>query len=124
MSNLPNLPLVQEKFYNAIKEELTKEQAKYPDFEVMAVFLQTWGDTTLGFGGWGGQSMTAAYTTVIRNNDLGYVAVFFGNAMAYIVRHPNDKFWEDMRRGKMGAVGERHKYEKVKMNGKDSASNG
>lgn len=123
MADLPNLPLVQERFYNAIKEELVKEQIRYPNFEVMAVFLQTWGDTTLGFGGIGGQSMTSAYTTVIQNYDLGYVAVFFGNIMAYIVKHPNDKFWNDVWGRKMGAVRERHKYEKVEMDGEDGGGN-
>ncbi len=119
MANLPNLPLIQERFYNAIKEELTKNQTRYPVFEVMAVFLQTWGSTALGFGGFGGQSMTNAYTTVIQSGDLGYAAVFFGNTMAYIVQHPNDKFWEDVREGHMCAVSNCSKYEKAKMDGED-----
>ncbi len=117
MANLPNLPLIQERFYNAIKEELAKE--KYPIFEVKAVFLQTWGSTALGFGGIGGQSMTSAYTTVIESDDLGYAAVFFGNIMAYIVQHPNDKFWEDVRKGNMCAVRDCRKYEKAKMGEED-----
>ncbi len=109
MNNLPNLPLIQERFYNAIRGELAKE---YPEFEVMAVFLQVWGSTALGFGGIGGQSITAAYTTVIQNCNLGYAAVFFGNIMAHIVQRPNDKFWEDMQKGNMCAVRDCHKYEK------------
>ncbi len=123
MTNLPNLPLIQERFYNAIKEELTKEQARYPGFEVKAVFLQTWGSTALGFGGIGGQSMTSAYTTVIQSYDLGYAAVFFGNIMAYIVQHPNDKFWEDVCKGNMCAVSYCHKYEKAKIDGEEGTSN-
>ncbi len=123
MTDLPNLPLIQERFYNAIKDNLPKEQIGYPDFEVMAVFSQTWGSTALGFGGIGGQSMTSAYTTVIQNYDLGYVAVFFGNVMAYIVRYPNDKFWEDVRGERMGAVRDRHKYEKVEISEKDGKAN-
>ena len=124
MANLPNLPLIQERFYNAIKEELSKEQIRYPLFEVMAVFLQTWGSTALGFGGIGGQSITSAYTTVIQNDNLGYAAVFFGNIMAYIVQHPNDKFWEDVRKGNMCAVRCCRKYEKAKTDGEDGDING
>ncbi len=114
MTNLPNLSLIQERFYNAIKEDLAKNQTKYPVFEIMAVFSQTWGSTALGFGGVGGQSMTSAYTTVIQNYDLGYAAVFFGNIMAYIVLHPNHKFWEDVQGRKMCDVRAHHKYENTK----------
>ena len=50
---LPCLPLVQERFWNAIKDDLTKEDKKYyPEFE-MTMFLQIWGSTALGFSGIG-----------------------------------------------------------------------
>lgn len=112
MATLPNLPLIQERFYNKIKGELDEKDIKYPEFEVLGVFLQFWGSTALGFGGIGGAAVTSAYTTVIENNKLGYVGVFFGERLAYIIYQPNDKFRDDLKARCMVDVMSYSKYEK------------
>lgn len=94
--NLPCLPLIQERFWNAIKDDLNKEEKKcHPEFE-MTMFLQTWGDTSLGFGGIGGQAITSAYTTVVRDTYSGWCGVFFGEKLAYKIKNPNQTFNEDV----------------------------
>ena len=104
ITELPCLPLIQERFWNTIKDELNEEQKKYyPEFEMM-MFKQTWGSTALGFGGIGGQAITSAYTTVIMDMNTGWVGVFFGEILAYKIHNPNEKFYEDMRNGNMAEV--------------------
>lgn len=93
MTELPNLELIQERFYNHIKPELG--DLRYPQFEVN-VFLQTWGSTYLGFGGIEGQAMTSAYTTVIWEETTGIYGVFFGEGLGYVIKNPNDLFVRDM----------------------------
>lgn len=92
-TKLPNLELIQERFYNHIKSELNN--LNYPEFE-LTVFLQTWGSTALGFGGVGGQAMTSAYTTVIWEENTGIYGVFFGERLAYVIENPNIVFLDDL----------------------------
>lgn len=63
------------------------------DIEVL-LFLQGWSDTTIGFGGIGGQAMTSAYTVVI-NDGLTYY-VYFGGRFAYKVNNPTSNFFEHL----------------------------
>lgn len=100
-TDLPCLPLIQERFWNAIKDELSEQEKKYyPEFDMM-MFKQTWGSTALGFGGIGGQAMTSAYTTVVMDMHTGWVGVFFGETLAYKINNPNQKFYKDMHNGQM-----------------------
>jgi hypothetical protein len=93
---LPCLPLIWERFYNAIKDELSEEEKKYyPEFE-FTMFSQTWGSTALGFGTMGGQMITSAYTTVVEDIYSGWCGVFFGEALAYKIKNPNEKFKKDV----------------------------
>lgn len=46
-------------------------------------FPQTWGSTSMGFGGMGGAAMTTAYTTVILMDKKVYV--YFGGSFCYAV---------------------------------------
>jgi len=95
-TELPCLPLIQERFWNAIKDDLSEEEKKYrPEF-TMDMFEQTWGNTALGFGGIGGQAITSAYTTVVRDMYSGWCGVFFGERLAYKIKDPNQKFNEDV----------------------------
>lgn len=77
-------------------------------------FVQTWSSTALGFGGWGGSSMTPAVTTIVyreaRNEHIPIYYVFFGSSFAYAIKNPNQKFFEDMEREDMAEVSEA--YEK------------
>jgi len=52
--------------------------------EVIAMFVQTWGSTGLGFGGLAGQAVTDAYTVVIQGPG-GHHAVYWGGRFAYLV---------------------------------------
>lgn len=63
-------------------------------------FSQAWSSTALGFGGWGGQAITAANTTVIRLGN-GQWHVFFGSKLAYVVENPTKEFHEDLLNKRM-----------------------
>jgi hypothetical protein len=70
------------------------------DFEVYAMFPQTWGSTALGHGGMGGASMTTAYTVVLECQHTQEFLVYFGGTWCYTVsrRSANiDAFVEDCR---------------------------
>lgn len=71
------------------------------DLTVYSMFTQSWGSTALGFGGIGGQAITAAYVCVIESNLVGQFAVYFGGRLAYVIQHPNGKFWEDIANKRM-----------------------
>lgn len=66
-------------------------------------FPQSWGSTSLGFGGIGGQAITAAQTTVVRGPGTD-CCVYFGSRLAYHVPRPSDHFWECVRAWRMPAV--------------------
>ena len=96
MKEYPNLPLIQERIWNAIKDlDFIQNTKYYPEFEVY-VFPQTWGSTALGFGGIGGQAII--------------YGVFFINRLAYVIESPNDKFFEDLQRGNMSDCAMAGKY--------------
>lgn len=108
--SLPCLPLIQERFWNAVKDKDEYKSIKYfPEF-VFRMFPQTWGSTALGFGGIGGQAMTSAYTTVVCDDYIGWNGVFFGERLAYLILNPNQDFYKDMMNGCMGDVSKRGKY--------------
>lgn len=98
MANLPCLPLIMERHINAVRSR--GEEYKYPEVE-MRMFKQTWGSTALGFGGFGGQAITAAYTVIVEDYSEGWYSVFFGDRLAYLIRNPNDLFFEDIRKENM-----------------------
>jgi len=74
------------------------------------VFPQLWGSTALGFGGIGGQAMTSAYTTVVEDFNSGWCGVFFGTKLAYIIKNPNQMFFEDMQKNNMEPISRKGKY--------------
>ena len=80
------------------------------DIEVYAMFSQTWSSTALGFGGLGGQSITSAYTIVLRSNYLGQYCVYFGGRFAYHIKCINQNFIEDVMNREMCAVKNKSKY--------------
>lgn len=75
------------------------------------LFLQTWGNTSLGFDmhdGLAGASMTTAPTVVVMKNGaasayLSAACVYFGETLAYRVPKMNDNFIQDMQAGHMAA---------------------
>ena len=67
-------------------------------------FTQTWGSTALGFGGWGGSTMTTALTTVFivseKVSELNYETygyVFFNNGFAYKIK-ADEKMMESVNK--------------------------
>ena len=73
------------------------------DFEIH-IFEQVWGSTALGFGGIGGQAMTAANTWVFVPVSCDQKCfVYFGGRFAYKV-DGNDKFKKDLLAKRMSAV--------------------
>jgi hypothetical protein len=76
------------------------------------MFNQSWGSTSLGFGGIGGQVITSAYTVVIRCGLCTEAFVYFGGGFAYCIEKPNDKFLEDLSKHQMASRMECGKYRK------------
>ena len=54
---------------------------------------QMWGDTSCGFGGISGQSMTEAQTMIAFLSRDTRVVVFHCGRYAYEVTHPSEEFW-------------------------------
>ena len=75
-------------------------------------FPQGWGSTALGFGGIGGQAMTAADTTVITSGDAA--AVYFAGRLAYVVQPFGMALMEDIRAQDMAEVGRQRKYTRAR----------
>ncbi len=101
-------------FWSAIHRDLPAHDGKRPrpyDCEVFAMFPQTWGDTSLGFGGVGGQAMTMAYTTII--TDGAVFAVYFGQRFAYLIGRERinlDAFRRDVANRDMAEVCKASRY--------------
>lgn len=74
-------------------------------------FPQGWSDTSLGFGGAGGQMMCGAQTVIVGN--LYRYGVYFGGRFAYLVERPNETFFEDMHNWKMADIRRSGKYKRA-----------
>lgn len=68
---------------------------KEEDIDDEIHFRQTWGNTSLGFGGCGGDMITGAWTSVIIKND-GSADVYFNGKKAYSVEKMNNSFKKDL----------------------------
>lgn len=69
-------------------------------------FPQMWGSTALGFGGIGGQAMTEAYTTVVRERVTNSFVIFFGERPCYSLTDPTEEFFEDLRNLSIAGIDE------------------
>ncbi len=58
-------------------------------------FQQTWGNTTCGHGGVGGQAITPAQTFVFQSDRAWYV--YQGGQFSYRIETPSEKFFDDLR---------------------------
>ena len=108
--HLPCLKDIVETFKHEIYNKDYEFFRKYGCEPQVYVFPQTWGSTALGFGGIGGQAMTAAYTTVVEDFNSGWCGVFFGTKLAYIIKNPNQMFFEDMQKNNMEPISRKGKY--------------
>lgn len=87
----------------------TGEHPTVNDFEII-IFEQTWGDTSLGFGGIGGQAITMAPTYVFIPNGVNQnYFVYFGARFAYDVPY-SSVLWNDIRCHNMASVMRSGKY--------------
>lgn len=107
--NLPCLQTIRELFYENLKENCL--QNKDDDF-IIYVFPQLWGSTALGFDCVGLSAMTRAYTTVIIDQYSGASGVFFGGKLAYIIKNPNDLFFDDIDQRNMNGCSDKMQYER------------
>lgn len=57
------------------------------------IIKQTWGNTSGGWEGIGGQAITSSYTTVIENLNYGFACIFYGETLAYIC-NMNEAYWK------------------------------
>ena len=99
---LPCLPLIEERFHNAIKEYLDKEEDMFSPKYELVVFLQNWKHTALSLNGI--RDTTFAYTTVIWEKHTKWSGVFLENKLAYLVKKPNKAFFQDMDRREMEGI--------------------
>jgi hypothetical protein len=88
---------------HTIRQQTHKGRPSLYDIDVYN-FPQTWGSTSLGFGGIGGAAMTKAYTTVIVCR--GNAAVFFAGRHCYSVDVINEAFKEDLNKRHMRSLKE------------------
>lgn len=86
-----------------IKVNSAMEHLSNDEVTNVFVFEQMWGSTALGFGGWGGTSMTTAWTHVV-NTSNGQYHVFFDGRHAYTIENPTEKFKEDLSKQRMGSI--------------------
>lgn len=78
------------------------------DFDLYT-FEQTWGSTALGFGGIGGQAITAARTYVFVPICNQKCFVYFAGRFAYAADY-TEAFKEDLRNQRMESVSRSGKY--------------
>ena len=108
-NELPCLPLIEERFWNAIKDKKEYKNIRYSEFK-FKMFPQILESTALGFGGVGGSAITSAYTTVVSDKHTGWYGVFFGEKLAYIIFKPNYEFFIDITRESMVECSKKEKY--------------
>lgn len=94
-----------------IRFRFKNRNTRVSDFE-MFDFMQTWGSTSLGFGGIGGQAMTSARTYVFVPVECEEECfVYFAGRFAYSVPY-SQIFMEDVRNGRVVAKYEAGRYKR------------
>ena len=115
MKKLPNLETTLNDFKDRIKDHLEETMGNQyiddSDYD-FTVFSQSWGDSSLGFGGIGAQMITSAYTVIIIFEPTGIAGVYFNGKFAYIVERPNENFYKDLLNREMKSVRYKSTYEK------------
>ena len=87
----------------------TGERPTINDFEIHT-FEQIWGDTSCGFGGMAGQTITAANTYVFVPVSVNQKCfVYFGSRFAYAA-DPVPEFFNDLKCTHMAPVYQKAKY--------------
>jgi len=87
------------------QDNITKRRPEFYEVNV-TMFQQGWSNTACGHGGIAGQAFTSAYTVVVECKHSQACAVYFGPRLAYVVKHPNTEFWEDVGHFQLRGKGE------------------
>ena len=127
-AKIPNLELLEYKFKHLLikdiewNKKLEEKQANTREFLNfnhkdsclnfdIEVFPQIWGSTTTAFDitkenypTIGGQMLTKAYTTVIKENFTETYGIFVDNKLCYVVTEPTEKFYEDLKNKSMQSL--------------------
>lgn len=125
MAKLPDLKCLECLAWAEVKKILGEQKRKiWMPHTSVDLFLQTWPDTSCGLStasfSFAGQMLTEEYTSVFElrwtysdtSEEAWLYCVFFGNRLAYCVRNPNAKFFEDLKNKNMVAVVDKNKYSK------------
>ena len=123
MAKLPNLRHLEYLAWNEAEKILSEQKRKiWAPHTSVDLFLQVWSDTSCGLStnssSFAGQMLTEEYTSVFElqwmysdtSEETRIYFVFFGNELAYCVRNPNAKFFEDLKNRNMVAVANTEKY--------------
>lgn len=109
---LQDLDDVMEEQYRYERVATGESKARRPrpsECSVLAMFEQSWPDTSCGFGGLAGQAFTNAYTIVVQGA-AGEVCVYFAGRLAYRLARPNEQFFQDLARRSLLEVRRSHEY--------------
>lgn len=96
--------LVAEESLSRLQPLVASDGSKvYHTFEDVDLYTwqQAWGDTSCGFGGGAGQTITGAYTIVVESQLTQECLVWHAGRLAYSVKRPSDEFRHDMARRHM-----------------------
>ena len=123
MAKLPDLRHLECLAWTEAEKILSEQKRKiWASHTSVDLFLQTWPDTSCGLStdpsSFAGQMLTEEYTSVFElqwvysdtSEEVRVYFVFFGNELAYCVRNPNAKFFEDLKNRNMVAVAGKDKY--------------
>lgn len=80
---------------------ISKILNKHPEAKDFWIFPQVWGSTALGYSGIGGSAMTRGTSVVVQEpfmEDLDFFCYLGYDVPAYIIRNPNEKFFEDLHK--------------------------
>ena len=109
MAKIPDLRHLEHLAWNEAEKIISEQKRKiWSPHTSVDLFLQVWPDTSCGLStgfSFAGQMLTEEYTSVFElrwvysdtpEEALAYY-VFFGNELAYCIRNPNAKFFEDLK---------------------------
>lgn len=86
------------KDYTLVNKLVLEAQTKYKKEFTYSIFSQTWPSTALGYDMPGCDAITMADTIVVYNLDGPALVYYESERLAYEVKNPNKKFFEDLAR--------------------------
>lgn len=125
MAKIPDLRHLEHLAWTEAEKILSEQKRKiWAPHTSVDLFLQVWPDTSCGLSTnpsyFAGQMLTDEYTSVFElrwvysdvPEEAWLYCVFFGNELAYCVRNPNAKFFDDLKNRNMVSVVGKDKYSK------------